>query len=321
MRANISIPCAMMDTLLLAMPSVAHLEILSDVDYQVTTYPDDTYDIHLKTSVLGKSVYVVHAMHNPTHNNLIQLVYMCRLLKQKGAQSIRVFLTYCAYLRQAQTQNHKEQHLMIKLISDMLNNSGITEMAILDPHVDILGQYTNFPIYSIPSLSLFQPMMTSLLQSLARPLIVSPDAGSHHRAENFSRCINADAVTMHKERDPESQIPYITLNEDVKGRNCIIVDDMLATGQTLQQAAQTLKSHGAQSIYAIVTHALCLQPMIYKNIDILFVSNSVLIKHMPRGVAVHMTYLQELISHLLNEGMPSQPGSSQQNSSSHLNRL
>lgn len=214
--------------------------------------------VEIMESVRGHDVFVIQSTSAPTNDNLMELMVMVDAFYRSSAQSITAIIPYFGYARQDRRVRSARVPITAKVVADMLMNVGVDRMITIDLHADQIQGFFEIPVDNIYATGvMLEDMRTHPVDS---PLIVSPDVGGVVRARAFAKRLNDTLAIIDKRRPGPNQAEVMNIIGEVKGRNCIIVDDIVDTAGTLYQAAEALKKHGAGTVKAYCTHPVLSGP-------------------------------------------------------------
>lgn len=227
----------------------------------VGKFSDGEINVQIVDNVRGMDVFVVQPTSVPVNRHLMELLIMIDALKRASATRITAVLPYYGYSRQDRKVQPRVP-ITSKLVADLITTAGANRVLTMDLHA---GQIQGF--FNIPVDNLFAaPVLLDYLRS--KPFksltVVSPDAGGVERARAFAKRLNAALAIIDKRRDKPNEAQVMHIIGDVKGRDCLIVDDMVDTAGTLTQGASALKANGAGAIYAACSHAVLSGPAIQR---------------------------------------------------------
>jgi ribose-phosphate pyrophosphokinase len=224
---------------------------------EVTTFSDGEIFVEIGENVRGVNCFVVQSSSNPVNNNLMELLIMIDALKRASAGSIVAVMPYFGYGRQDRKVKPRTP-ISAKLVADLITAAGADRVVALDMHA---GQLQGF--FDIPVDHLFaMPVMIDHLQrsGIKDAVIVAPDAGGVERARAYSKRLGGTLAIIDKRRSAPNVSEVMNIIGDVKGRDAVIVDDMIDTAGTLTQAAIAVMNAGAKSVTACATHAVLSGP-------------------------------------------------------------
>ena len=215
-------------------------------------YSDGEFQPSFEESVRGTRVFIIGST-NPTSENLMEMLLMLDAAKRASARHITAVMPYFGWARQDRKDKPRVP-IAAKLVAKMLEAAGATRIITMDLHADQIQGFFEKPVDHLFASTLFLPYLKSL--DLPDLTIASPDMGGSKRAYAYSRALNSDVVVCYKQREKGNTISYMELIGDVKGKNVVLVDDMVDTAGTLTRAADLMMERGAVSVRAITTHAL-----------------------------------------------------------------
>jgi ribose-phosphate pyrophosphokinase len=215
---------------------------------QSTHFADGELDVSIDADLTGKTVYIIQSLAVAPNEYLVELFLLIDCACRNGAKSITAVIPYLAYMRQ---DKHQAHHAYASPAIAQLISQCVDRVILVDPHVPQVGGFFSVPVQEISTARLFQQDI--IKRGLQDCVFVSPDLGGVKRVE----MVKPDAATIaviEKTRDPDG-IHMHSLLGDVSGRSCVLVDDVIATGHTIIQAANLLKQYGASAVYVYATHA------------------------------------------------------------------
>ncbi|MGL5268609.1 MAG: ribose-phosphate diphosphokinase [Spiroplasma sp.] len=224
---------------------------LGEID--VSRFADGEFNIQLKTSVRGKEVYLIQSTSPPVNENLMELLITIDALMRASAAKIHAVIPYFGYARQDRKMTGR-QPITCKLIANLLATAGINRLMTVDLHSPQEQGYFDIPVDDLRST---QDLAAYIIkQNLKNLVVVSPDHGGVTRARRLGNFLNCSLAVIDKRRvrPNESEVKFVL--GDVKGKNAIIIDDMIDTGGTIINAAKAIKKHGAKTIHILATHGL-----------------------------------------------------------------
>lgn len=227
-------------------------------DVVVKTFSDGEIAMDLKETVRGVDVYVIQSTSPPAVNTyLMELLIMIDALKRASAGRITAVLPYYGYARQDRKAKARDP-ISAKLVADILTAAGADRVLTMDLHASQIQGYFNIPVdhlLGVPILAdYFKQRNTEDL------VVVSPDLGSVTRARKFANRLNTEIAIIDKRRPEANAVEVMNIIGDVKGKNVIVIDDMIDTAGTITQGAQALMDHGAKSVIACCTHPVLSGP-------------------------------------------------------------
>jgi ribose-phosphate pyrophosphokinase len=219
----------------------------------VGRFSDGEIQVEIMENVRGKDVYLVQSTCPPANDHLMELLVMADACRRASAGRITAVIPYLGYARQDRRQRAMRVPITPKLVADMIGCAGINRVLTVDLHADQIQGYFNVPVDNVYA----SPVLLGEVwkQKYDRMIVVSPDVGGVVRARALARRLdNADLAIIDKRRQRANESQVMNIIGDVRGRSCILVDDLVDTAGTLCQAAQALKDEGAARVIAYITH-------------------------------------------------------------------
>ena len=225
----------------------------------VKKFSDGEISVSIWETVRGKDCYIIQSTNDPVNDNLMELLIMIDALKRASANSVTAVIPYYGYARQDRKAKSRDP-ITSKLVANMLVASGVDRVVTMDLHAAQFQGYFDIPVDHM----IGQPLLTEYFRekNLEDLVIVSPDHGSVTRARNMAKPLNAPIAIIDKRRPEANKSVIMNIIGDVKGKNCVIVDDMIDTAGTICNAAQALMDLGAKAVYGGTTHAVLSGPAI-----------------------------------------------------------
>jgi ribose-phosphate pyrophosphokinase len=222
-------------------------------DANVTTFPDGETFVKINDNIRGRDVFIVQPTCPPTNQNLMELLILVDAARRASAARITAVIPFFGYAR----QDRKDQPrvpITAKLVANLLVAAGVNRLVAMDLHAQQLQGFFDIPVDHLQAL----PVMIQHLRSLnlGEMVVVSPDVGGVKNASAYAQALGAGLAIVVKRRVSASRIEPVAVIGEVHGRNVIIVDDLTETAGTLCGAATILRQHGANDIYAGVSHAV-----------------------------------------------------------------
>ena len=231
--------------------------------------------IMIDESVRGKDVFIIQPTSYPVNDNLMELMVMADALKRASARHITAVVPYYGYARQDRKTRGREP-ITAKLVANLMQTSGITRLVTIDLHAGQIQGFFDVPVDHLYGASILAKYINE--KDLEDVIVVSPDLGGVTRARDLADRIGAPIAIIEKKRPEPGVAKVMNLIGDVKGKNCIIVDDIVDTAGSLVEGAKALKEFGAKSVMAAVTHAVLTDPaserIANSNIKELIVTNT-----------------------------------------------
>ncbi len=221
---------------------------------KVGRFSDGEVMIEILENVRGKDVFVLQSICQPTNDNLMELLVMVDALKRASAGRVTAAIPYMGYARQDRRPGSARVPITAKLLANMMTSVGVDRVLTMDLHSEQIQGFFDIPVDNIYS----GPIMLGDVwkHGFTDLVVVSPDVGGVVRARALAKRLEADLAIIDKRRPRPNVATVMNIIGEVEGRTCVIVDDMVDTANTLCEAAQALKNHGAQKVLAYCTHAV-----------------------------------------------------------------
>ncbi len=226
-------------------------------DATLNKFSDGEISVQITQSVRGQDVYIIQPTCAPTNDNLMELLIMIDALKRSSAKSINAVIPYYGYARQDRKAAPRVP-ISAKFVADLLEKAGINRVVTIDLHAAQIQGFFNIPADNLFGSILFVNYIKS--KNLKNPIIASPDIGGVARARQYADKLGYDLVIVDKKREKANESQVMNIIGDVKGKDVILVDDMVDTAGTLVKAAEVLKEKGANSVMACCTHGVLSGP-------------------------------------------------------------
>jgi len=220
----------------------------------ISKFADGETNVEIKTTAVRNNIAVIlQTTCQPVNDHLIELLLLADALKNARARKIIAIIPYLGYMRQDYLHKNGAA-LSSYVIANMLNHSGIDHLITLDAHSQQITKMFTLPIINIPSTNVFAADIRA--RSWHNPIFVAPDLGAINRATAMAKIFNTDVTLIIKKRLATQNIQMRHLSNSVTNRDCIIIDDVIDTGNTIEKAASCLIQKGARQIYVYATHAV-----------------------------------------------------------------
>ena len=215
-------------------------------------YSDGEYQPSFEESIRGTRIFIIGST-NPSSDNLMEMLLMLDAAKRASARHITAVLPYYGWARQDRKDKPRVP-IAAKLVAKMLETAGATRIITMDLHADQIQGFFEKPVDHLFASTIFMPYLRKL--NLSNLCMASPDMGGSKRAYTYSKALESDVVICYKQREKANVVTHMELIGEVKGKNVVLVDDMVDTAGTLTKAADLMVERGALSVRAITTHGL-----------------------------------------------------------------
>lgn len=215
-------------------------------------FADGEFSVSYEESIRGDYVFLVQSTF-PNSDNLMELLLMIDAAKRASAYKIIAVIPYFGWARQDRKDKPRVS-IGAKLIADILSVAGIDRLITMDLHADQIQGFFDVPVDHLYASTIFLPHIKSLgLEDLC---VATPDVGGSKRASSYAKYLEVPLVLCHKTRNKPNEVAEMKIIGDVKGKNVILVDDMVDTAGTLTKAANLMFENGAKSVRAFASHCV-----------------------------------------------------------------
>lgn len=229
---------------------------------RLSRFSDGEVFYQIQENVRGLDTFIVQPTCSPVNDNLMELLIMCDALRRASAGSITAVIPYYGYARQDRKSSPRTP-ISSRLVADLLQAAGITRCVCLDLHAGQIQGFFNIPLDHLFALPVF--LENYLMPNFdSSAVVVSPDAGGVERARAYSKRLGAGLAIIDKRRAAPNESEVMHLIGDVRGRDCIVVDDLIDTAGTLCNAARAAMDHGARSVVAVASHGVLSGPAVQR---------------------------------------------------------
>jgi ribose-phosphate pyrophosphokinase len=213
-------------------------------------FSDGEFQPAFEENVRGRHVFIVQSTFPPA-DNLLELMMMVDAARRASAKNIVAVIPYFGLARQDR-KDRPRVSIASKLVANLLTAAGVQRIVTLDLHADQIQGFFDVPVDHLFASSIFIPYIRNL--NLPKLTMASPDTGGTRRAAAYAKVLHTDFVITYKQRSKPNQVERMALVGDVKGRDIILVDDIIDTGGSITKAAQLMMDKGANSVRAFCTH-------------------------------------------------------------------
>ncbi|NLM76351.1 MAG: ribose-phosphate diphosphokinase [Clostridiaceae bacterium] len=228
----------------------------------VSRFSDGEISISINEVVRGSDVFIIQSTCTPVNDNLVELLILIDALKRASAGRITAVMPYFGYARQDRKAKARDP-ISAKLVANLLTTAGADRVLTMDLHAPQLQGFFDIPLDHLlggPIIAkYFQKKFESKMDDV---VVVSPDVGSVGRSRKFAEKLDAPLAIIDKRRPKANVCEVMNIIGDVKGKRCILVDDIIDTAGTIVSAASALMDIGAKEVYACCTHGVLSGPAI-----------------------------------------------------------
>lgn len=264
--------------------SIAEKLGISCINANTKRFEDQELRVQLDGCFYEEDVVIIQSTSKPANDHLMELLLIADTVKRAGARRILCVIPYLGYSRQDRP-SYSHGPISASLVARLMEAVGLHRVLTLDLHSRQIEGFFNVGVQNLISLPLYQPFFPHVTPQ--DYIIVSPDVGGLRRAQEFSTLLGLDVAVVNKSRLATGECQMSEVIGNVKGKNCILVDDIIDTGGTICKAAALLLEKGAIGVTACVTHAVLsgdgLKLIEESPIETLYVTNSINQKNLPKN--------------------------------------
>jgi ribose-phosphate pyrophosphokinase len=241
-------------------------------------FSDGEISVELMDNVRGRDVFIVQSTCAPTNDHLMELLIMVDACRRASAGRITAVMPYFGYSRQDRRPRAQRSAISAKLVANMIMRAGVDRLLTVDLHADQISGFFDIPVDNVYS----SPVLLGEVwkQKYDNLVVVSPDVGGVVRARALAKRLDdADLAIIDKRRPRANVSEVMNIIGEVKGKSCVLVDDLVDTAGTLCHAATALKKEGAQRVVAYITHPVLSGPAVERisksDLDELIVTDTI----------------------------------------------
>ena len=221
----------------------------------VSRFSDGEIQVEIEENVRGQDVFIMQSFSYPVNDHIMELLIMIDALYRASAGRITAVIPYYGYCRQDRRPRSMRVPISAKVVANMISSVSTHRILTVDLHADQVQGFFNLPVDNIYA----SPVLLADLwhKNYDNIVVISPDVGGVVRARAVAKLLgDADLAIIDKRRPKPNEARIMNIIGDVKGKTCLIVDDMVDTAGTLCLAAKALKEQGAGKVLAYATHPL-----------------------------------------------------------------
>ena len=233
---------------------ISKLLKLKLVNTNIKRFSDGEIYIEINENIRGNSVFVIQSTSNPANDNLMELLLCIDALRRSSAKNITAVIPYYGYARQDRKVVPRTS-ISAKVVANLITNAGASRVVTVDLHAGQIQGFFDMPVDNLFTTPLFARYIKKKLKN-KKLICVSPDVGGVQRTRGLATKIKADLAIIDKRRPKPGKSQVMNIIGNVKGKTCIIVDDIIDSGGTIVNAVDALKKNGATEVYVFITHAV-----------------------------------------------------------------
>jgi ribose-phosphate pyrophosphokinase len=209
--------------------------------------------IKINEHVRGADVFVIQPTSNPSDHHIMELLIMIDALKRASADRITAVMPYYAYAKQEKKTSGREP-ISAKLVANLIVTAGANRVIAVDLHAPAIQGFFDIPVDHLTAIPILARLLREQVTDPRDVVVVSPDSGGVSRANEFRDRVGASLAIIAKQRPEPDRAEVLEMVGDVEGKIAVIVDDMISTGGTLDEAARILLQRGAERVWAYAVH-------------------------------------------------------------------
>ena len=220
-------------------------------DTRMRRFADGEINVKIEDSMRGHDVFVIQPTCPPVNEHLMELFIILDALRRASAGRVTAVIPYYGYARKERKTQPREP-ITAKLVANFITLAGADRLLLLDLHAEAIEGFFDVPTDHLSPFRIFAEHLRDM--NLHNLTVVAPDAGGGRRAEAVANQLQAPIAFGYKRRPEEDQSEVIAVSGDVKGRDCVIVEDIITTGGTISKLAESLRNQGATKVLVAATH-------------------------------------------------------------------
>ena len=224
------------------------------VNSSIRNFADGEIYVEINENIRGNSIFIIQSVSSPANDNLMELLLCIDALKRSSAKNITAVIPYFGYARQDRKVVPRTS-ISAKLVSNLITKAGADRIVTVDLHAGQIQGFFDIPVDNLFATPIFARHIKKKIKT-KNIICVAPDVGGTERARALGKLLNIGLAIVDKRRPKAGQSQVMNVIGDVKGKNCVIVDDIIDSGGTIVNAAKALKNRGAKDVYVYITHGV-----------------------------------------------------------------
>ena len=220
----------------------------------IKKFSDGEIYIEINENIRGNSIFVIQSVSSPANDNLMELLLCIDALKRSSAKNITAVIPYFGYARQDRKVVPRTS-ISAKLVSNLITKAGADRVVTIDLHAGQIQGFFDIPVDNLFATPIFARHVKRKIKN-KNLICVAPDVGGTERARALGKFLNAGLAIIDKRRPAPGKSEVMNVVGYVKGKTCIIVDDIIDSGGTIVNAAQALVNRGAKEVHVYITHGV-----------------------------------------------------------------
>ena len=224
------------------------------VNSNIKRFADGEIYVEINENIRGNSIFVIQSISTPANDNLMELLICIDALRRSSAKNITAVIPYFGYEREDRKVVPRTA-ISAKLVSNLITNAGAHRIVTVDLHAGQIQGFFDIPVDNLFSTPIFSKHIKKYISN-KNIICVAPDVGGVERARALGQKLNVGLAIVDKRRPAPGKSQVMNIIGNVKGKNCLLVDDIIDSGGTIVNAAKALKEKGAKDVYVYVTHGV-----------------------------------------------------------------
>ncbi len=224
------------------------------VNSNIRKFKDGEIYVEINENIRGNNIFFIQSVSSPANDNLMEMLLCIDALKRSSAKNITAVIPYFGYARQDRKVVPRTS-ISAKLVSNLITQAGADRVVTVDLHAGQIQGFFDIPVDNLFTTPLFARHIKKKIKS-KNIICVAPDVGGVERTRALGRILNVGLAIVDKRRPKPGQSQVMNVIGDVKGKTCIIVDDIIDSGGTIINAAKALKQRGAKDVYVYISHGV-----------------------------------------------------------------
>ena len=224
------------------------------VNSNIRKFKDGEIYVEINENIRGNNIFFIQSVSSPANDNLMEMLLCIDALKRSSAKNVTAVIPYFGYARQDRKVVPRTS-ISAKLVSNLITKAGADRVVTVDLHAGQIQGFFDIPVDNLFTTPLFARHIKKKIKS-KNIICVAPDVGGVERSRALGRILNVGLAIVDKRRPKPGQSQVMNVIGDVKGKTCIIVDDIIDSGGTIVNAAKALKQRGAKDVYVYISHGV-----------------------------------------------------------------
>ena len=233
------------------------------IDAQVGHFNNGEIQVMISESIRGKDIFIIQPTSQPVNDNLMELLIMTDACKRASARSVTAVVPYYAYARQDRKTRGREP-ISAKLVANLMSAAGLNRVVTVDLHAGQIQGFFDIPVDHLAAAPALAEYFHNLNLTKEEMVVISPDLGGVTRARKMADLLDTSIAIIEKRRPQPGCAEVMNLIGDVKGKTCIMIDDMVDTAGSLCEGAKALMKMGAKEVYACCSHGILTDPAVQR---------------------------------------------------------